>query len=154
MALSKNKDQDQQRKTYNDVLMYQQKMREIVINKMKHNDVLHEEEKEQWMRTCGYALLIQGMNRKAFFELPLVTIPFGSVHSFSLRFLDWDSVDVVLEFNKKKYTVTIRRLWKLLYSYMLDLFPRSLASAVGMSKESEDIDQWSPYDFQANKKIE
>jgi hypothetical protein len=143
------------RKTHDDVLRQQHTMRELVKKKINNNDVLHHNEYETWMRTVSYALMSWGKNTKAFYETPLHCFHLGSVHTFALRFLDWDNPIVLLSNGcKKKYKVEIKMLWSVLYEYMMQVFPLALDEAIHMSKESEKHERSGSFQFSASKKIE
>lgn len=146
-------DKKQLRKTRSDCIIAQKKMREIVLNKIKGNEVLTINEIDIWMETVADALMTWGKNTKAYIDLPYVKIPFGSVHTFALRFMDWGNPAIVIHENKD-YKFQIKELWKLLYEYMLLTFPNALDEALHISKESEERERWGSYEFSAKKSME
>lgn len=143
----------QVRKTREDVKVAQKKMREIVKSKIKNNDILHDEEYENWMDLCADALMSWGKNVKVNIDTATATIHLGSVHTFALRFMDWDTSLIFVNYKNKKYSIKIKQLWKYLYDYMLQVFPLSLDEALHISKEADERQHSSSYSFSADKKL-
>lgn len=150
--MKNDKEKKQIRKTRHDSLSAQKKMRKIVKTKIKDGTGLSEKELEDWDITIADALMSWGKTTKVYYDLPSVRISFGSVHTFALKMMDYTN-PVKIKYEGNIYTFQIKILWELLYKYMLDVFPCALDEALHISKEAEEREEWSGYDFSAKKEV-
>lgn len=150
--MNNNEKSHQERKTRSDCIIAQKRMKEIVQKKMKNNEVLTINECEKWMDIVADALMTWGKNIKVYINLPTINIPFNSVHTFALYFMDWGN-PVIIKYKNINYKFEIKKLWELLYKYMLEIFPYCADEALHISKEAEEREQWSSYAFSAKKKL-
>ena len=154
----KNKNDDnykkkQVRKTHYDTLMYQKKLRKIIKDKIKNDDLLTDKECDEWDEIIAISFSSVGTNKKVFYDTPNIKICFGTIHTFALRFSDWNTKQITYTYKNKPYKFEIRLLWKLLYDYCLELFPYALADAIRMSKESEEHESWDGYSFSSKREL-
>jgi len=149
-----NENRYQFRKTKEDVRSAQEKLRVYIKSNMRNNTPLSDKQRDEWYGLCSDALFAFGCRKKVSVNLPGVTIPMGSVHSFALRFLDWDESTVVLKHHGQKCTFQIRFLWRLLHEMTIEVFPLSLDEAWHISKESFEPNQHSSYNFSAKKNLQ
>ena len=141
------------RRTYDDTKKAQAKLRLLILNKIENNIGLTDYEKEIWMDLIADSFMSVGTDQKIYIDKPNIRIFFGTLHTFALRFLDWDT-KTVFTYNKHDYVFEICILWKKLYECCLEVFPYALADAIHMSKETEEREQWSPYSFSSEKKLD
>jgi hypothetical protein len=141
------------RKTHQDTKTAQNKMRNIIKNKIYNDTTLIPEEYNEWVDLVADSLLSVGVDKKVYYDKPEVRICFGSVHTFALRFIDWKN-PVHFVYNKKEYVFQIKTLWMLLYENCLELFPYALADAIHMSKESEEHERWEGYEFSSKESLD
>lgn len=143
----------QLRRTFDDTKTAQKQLRELILNKIENKNSLTPEEKNIWMDLIANSFLSVGVDQKIYIETPNIRICFGTLHTFALRFLDWDS-KVVYTYQKHNYSFDIETLWEKLYSCCLEIFPYALSDALHMSKETEEREQWQPFSFSSNQKLE
>lgn len=141
------------RKTHQDTKVAQNKMRNIIKNKINNNSILSPDEYNEWVDLVADSFLSIGVDKKVYYDKPEIRICFGSAHTFALRFIDWKN-PVEYVYNKKKYVFNIKELWGILYENCLELFPYALADAVHMSKESEEYEKWEGYEFTSKKSLD
>lgn len=141
------------RRTHKDTKNAQKKMRNMIQNKIFNNEILKPTEYDEWIDLVADAFLSIGIDKKVYYNKPTVRICFGTVHTFALRFIDWKNPAEYV-YDKNKYVFDIKELWELLYENCLELFPFALADAIHMSKESEEREKWSSYEFSSKKNME
>ena len=152
MKTGKTTKEEQVRRTLNDIVSAQNKLRMIVKKKILHNDVLCDQEVDEWDKLCAYALFKYGNQIDAKIDFPGDTIMLGKVHTFALHFIDYDK-KIVIHNAGKKYTFSISKLWKVLYSYFDVVFPYAQEAGFYLSKEEIKVEDWSAYRFDADRKI-
>lgn len=141
------------RKTREDTIYAQNELRQLINRKIKSNGGLNSFEKGRWMRLLADALVSWGKTTKVYYDMPGTRIPLGSVHTFGLKFLDWDN-PVDIEHDGIVYRFQICALWRTLYKYVLIVFPMAIDEALHISKESEEYEPWSGFDFSSRKSLE
>jgi hypothetical protein len=151
-----NKDDDvkkkQLRRTHYDTQTCQKKLRNIVKDKIEKNEILTDKEREEWDELIANSFLSVGVTKTVYYDAALLRICFGSLHTFALRFSDWDD-PVIFKYEGEKYSFPIKKLWEIFYDHCLELFPLALADAVRMSKESEEREKWDSYGFSSKREL-
>jgi len=149
----KNDDKKKQiRKTHLDTKNAQNKLRKMIKDKIEKNEGLSDTEKDNWYYLIADSFLSRGVDVKIYYNKPGIRLCFGTLHTFALRFLDWGD-PVVFVYEGDKYMFSIKEMWKLFYEHCLEAFPYALGEAIHMSKEAEEREEWSGYDFSAKKEL-
>ena len=143
----------QLRRTFDDTKNAQKQLREMVLSKIKNPTCLTIEEQQKWIELIADSFLSVGIDKKVFIDKPNIRISFGNLHTFALRFLDWDE-RVVFNYKNQDYQFPIKTLWEILYDGCLEVFPYALADALHMSKETEKREQWEPYSFSSEDRLD
>jgi len=144
----------QNRRTLVDVVNYQNQMDRIINYKMKHNELLSDNQKKNWPMICAYALLRWGTRFKVSLILSDVIIPLGYVHELALRMMDYESEQVSIRYKGKKYSFPVKLLWRLLRDHTRKVFPFAQDEAVHISSESEEREQMGEYNFSASEEMQ
>lgn len=142
----------QLRKTRYDSLSAQKRMRKIVKQKIIDGTCLTTNELDVWEDTIADALMTWGKIMKVYYNFPNSNICFGSIHTFALKLMDYNQ-KVTIKDKDKEYTFEIKDLWKLLYKYMLEVFPLVLDEALHISSEDYERESTDGYLFSAKSEM-
>ena len=142
------------RMTQSDTLRFQHKLDAFLRRKIEE-PVMTQEEIFILPNIVSGALLSRGSLKEFLYRVPggKGVVNLGSVHSTLLKMRLWakDIRYVTLVDGANKYRVDLSDVWRCLYQECLDLFPRSLAEAVSMSKEVKRRHKPSSYEFSSEE---
>lgn len=141
---------EQQRKTLEDTLKAQGKLRELVISLRDNNRPLNEMELKDFYKLVPKAFLSAGSVEACTMVLEKGWFVFASVQSMALRFAELTTDKVQLNTSRPEeitVTIPISELWGFLYDKLSYLYPQACNEAVRISAESVERPQQNSYEF-------
>lgn len=125
----------QVRLTYEDTINAQEKLRDFVWKKFKHNDFVHMGEESEYIKLLNKAFRSQGNWRIAYYMYQNMKIPLNPVHSFAMRLCFVYSPKVEIERYDVTLEIDIKEMWAILLEEMFFIFPAALEEALKISGE-------------------
>ena len=148
----------QERMTHKDTIDNQKEL--IAFIRSKINGIpyfINQEEKYNYFELVANSILSQGPMSKIVPRIRVngVVIPLGKdIHHFANQMMNVDDKKVVLKYNKNRYYVDTKKLWKILLDYCLMIFPMAQAEAMHMSREVTKMEQRTlGYTFDTSKRL-
>jgi len=141
------------RRTFEDTLQNQKKLKKYIKNKMYDNGFVPDNEESMFECLVARSFLSQGNWRKVYYENPdgVDKVLLGPVHTFAIELCELDSNTIEISRYSFVKIVPIKELWKILYDELPFIFPGALEEAFKTSGESRKEESLTPYSFKGEK---
>jgi len=142
------------RRTFEDTLRNQTKLKIFIKGKIKKNYPVFIFEEDSFEGLIARSFLSQGNWRQMYYEDNGGKIPLGPAHTFAISLSKVKSYKVDIHRFSFKKQVDIAELWQLLLDELSFIFPGALEEALRISGEGESGVSSSGYSFDGDRKID
>lgn len=135
------------RRTFEDTIKNQKRLKEFVNKKKKNHTYVTYMEAQHFEGLVARSFLSQGNWRQCYYENEGVKIPLGPVHTFALNLAKVKSKQVHIKRFSFSKTVDISDLWRVLEDEFSYIFPGALEEALRISGEGTKEKRTEPFSF-------